>query len=313
LKAEKRFGLLIQPQQNYEVVSSSSLNTMMTINNVTVLLVVLLSAAYLTPSTNALRLYFNDSSTHQLDSTTTYDAHNIFVSSGSTLELINGAFITAPSSVDDGESAIRVDDAKFIGVNGTIIGGASVGGVGVTISTSRDSEFGGADASFGSGMTVYGGDAARKETTQGGDAVQVLQSGSKATFEGGVYVAGKGCSPEVCGVTSYNGNAINVIMGEVIVKGGTFDGDFYNLKGSIQILGCVEYKNGRINGVLSDGSVIDVAYVGEKQPDIVYSASVCPATPATADPTSRVGPGRSFSLSLVLASMTVSLAVVVCL
>lgn len=102
-------------------------------------------------------------------------------------------------------------------------------------------------------------------------------------------------------------------MGEVIVKGGTFDGDFYNLKGSIQIFGCVEYKNGRINGVLSDGSVIDVAYVGEKQPDIVYSASVCPVTPATADPTSRVGPGRSFSLSLVLASMTVSLAVAVCL
>ena len=64
-------------------------------------------------------------------------------------------------------------------MNGTIIGGANFGGSGVTLSTSRDAEQG-ATALFG-GMTVYGGDAARNETTQGGDAVQVLQSGSKAT------------------------------------------------------------------------------------------------------------------------------------
>ena len=77
--------------------------------------------------------------------------------------------------------------------------------------------------------------------------------------------------PRICGVSN-NGNAIKVVMGEVIVKGGSFDGDFYNLQGSIQIHGCVEIveteDDGRrttfIKGVLSDGSDIDVAYVGEK-------------------------------------------------
>ena len=131
------------------------------------IIVALLSAAHLAPSTNAIRLYFNDSATHQLDNNnSSYHAHNIFVSSGSTLELI-GISITAPSSVDDGESAIRVDDAIFLGGSGTITGGANFGGVGVTISTSRNSKFNGAYASFSDGMTVYGGDAARNETTQG--------------------------------------------------------------------------------------------------------------------------------------------------
>ena len=68
------------------------------------------------------------------------------------------------------------------------------------------------------------------------------------------------------------GMQLRFVMGEVIVKGGSFDGDFYNLQGSIQIHGCVEIveteDDGRrttyIKGVLSDGSIIDVAYVGEK-------------------------------------------------
>ena len=38
-------------------------------------------------------------------------------------------------------------------------------GSGVTLSTSRDAKQG-ATALFGDGMTVYGGDAARNETTQ---------------------------------------------------------------------------------------------------------------------------------------------------
>ena len=81
-------------------------------------------------------------------------------------------------------------------MNSTIIGGgANFGRSGVTLSTSRDAKQG-ATALFVDGMTVYGGDAARNETTQGGDAAQVLQSGSKATFAGGTIVAGRGCNPE---------------------------------------------------------------------------------------------------------------------
>jgi len=276
----------------------------------------LLLIALGTAGTNAIRLYFNDSATHTLQNTS-YPAHNIFISAGSTLQLTNGASITAPSSVDDGESAIRIDDASFIGVNGTIIGGANFGGIGVTISSSRDV---GAEALFGSGMTVYGGDAARKETTQGGDAVQVIQSGSRATFAGGTIIAGKGCNQEVCGVSN-NGNAIKVVMGEVIVKGGTFDGDFYNLQGSIQIYGCVEIdKDGRIKGVLSDGSAIDVAYVGEEeQLEIVYDETVCLPDDVAIDVSTSDTSGAEFysvgkkSLVLVLVSTAVSLAVAVCL
>ena len=204
-------------------------------------------------------------------------------------------------------------------MNGTIIGGANFGG-----STSRYAEQG-ATALFGDGMTVYGGDAAQNETTQGGDAVQVLQSGSKATFAGGTIVAGKGCNPEVCGVSN-NGNAIKVVMGEVIVKGGSFDGDFYNLQGSIQTHGCVEIveteDDGRrtttyIKGVLSDGSDIDVAYVGEEnQLEIVQDDAACPSAPIAVDPSTSSGAeldsvGKKNSLVLILASTVVSLCMAV--
>mmetsp|Transcript_33965 Transcript_33965/g.69226 ORF Transcript_33965/g.69226 Transcript_33965/m.69226 type:complete len:280 (+) Transcript_33965:74-913(+) len=273
------------------------------------LLLSIIITALTLATTNAIRLHYNSSSTIHTLTNSFYPSHNIFISGGSTLQLLNGAAITGPSSVDDGESAVRIDDATFIAVNGTIVGGADFGGIGVTISSSRDDN---AEASFGTGMAVYGGDAARNKTTQGGDAVQVIHAGSKATFDGGTIVAGKGCSQEVCGV-SYNGNAIKVIMGEVIVKGGMFDGDFYNLQGSILIYGCVEVRDGRIEGVLSDGSVIDVAYVGEEeQLEIVYDESVCPAAaPTIDDPTSGIESVRSFTLVLVSIT-TVSLAMAVC-
>ena len=276
--------------------------------------------ALLSLEANAIRLYFNDNSTTQFLQNISYPSHNIFISSGSTLQLTNGATITAPSSVDDGESAIRIDDASFIGVNGTIIGGANFGGSGVTLSTSRDAKQG-ATALFGDGMTVYGGDAARNETTQGGDAVQVLQSGSKATFAGGTIVAGRGCNPEVCGVSN-NGNAIKVVMGEVIVKGGLFDGDFYNLQGSIQIHGCVEIveieEDGRrttyINGVLSDGSDIDVAYVGEEnQLDIVQDDAACPSVPIAVDPSTSGAELDSVGKKNSLVLVTVSVGVIISL
>mmetsp|Transcript_12175 Transcript_12175/g.17508 ORF Transcript_12175/g.17508 Transcript_12175/m.17508 type:complete len:288 (-) Transcript_12175:108-971(-) len=270
-------------------------------------------------TSTAIRLYFNDDSNSASLQNSSYPSHNIFISNGATLQLTNGASITAPASVDDGESAIRIDDASFIGVNGTITGGANFGGIGVTISSSRDGRQT-AQASFGAAMAVYGGDAARKETTQGGDAVQVIQSGSRATFDGGTIVAGRGCSQEVCGVSN-NGNAIKVVMGEVIVKGGMFDGDFYNLQGSIQIYGCVaiddekkdEDGRMRIKGVLSDGSSIDVAYVGEEeQLEIVYDESVCP--PAVAAPTIDTSGvefdsfGKNSFMLSVLVSIAASLA-----
>ena len=142
-------------------------------------------------------------------------------------------------------------------------------------------------------MSVHGGDAGRSSTTQGGDAVQVLQSGSMAVFTGGEIVAGKGCSREICGVDNSNGNAVKVIMGEVVIMGGRFDGDFYNLQGVIRLFGCVELRDdGRsIGGVLSDGSEIDVVYVGEEEGlEIEFDESMCPANDVV-DPTASSSAG----------------------
>ena len=118
-------------------------------------------------------------------------------------------------------------------------------------------------------------------------------------------------------------------MGEVIVKGGSFDGDFYNLQGSIQIHGCVEIVemkgDGRrttsMKGVLSDGSDIDVAYVGEKSElEIVQDEAACPTVPIAVDPSTSSASGagldsvgKKSSLVLVLVSTAVSLGVIICL
>ena len=69
---------------------------------------------------------------------------------------------------------------------------------------------------------------------------------------------------------------------------------------------------------MSDGSAIDVAYVGEEEGlEIAYNASVCPTTPTIDDPTSGSVDTvrRSFSLVLlVVVSMTATgLAITVCL
>ena len=119
------------------------------------------------------------------------------------------------------------------------------------------------------------------------------------------------------------GMQLRFVMGEVIVKGGSFDGDFYNLQGSIQIHGCVEIvetEDGRrttyIKGVLSDGSDIDVAYVGEKSElEIVQDEAACRTVPIAVDPLTSSGAGfysvgKKSSLVLVLASTAVSLAVI---
>lgn len=220
------------------------------------------------------RVWFGDSKdAHVIDQD--YEDHNIFVVNGTTVSLENGSVITAPDNGDDGEDAIRVEDAIFHAKSGTISGGLGVGGTGVTISTTRDSDYSSGEATFEEGVVVYGGDATRERTTKGGDAVQVLQAGSKATFNGGRFVPGTGCSVKVCGTATGSGVALQVIQGEAIVKGGTFEGVFTNVGGDIELHGCVEYDKdtGKITGQLLDGSDINVVYEGNTPPVIVYECT----------------------------------------
>lgn len=210
-----------------------------------------------------------------------YGMHNILVANGTTLTL-DGQIISAPESNDEGEDAVRVVDATFHAISGTITGGHEIGGTGVTITTTRRSPYPPGAATFEAGVEVYGGDAVRELTTKGGDAVQIIQSGSVATFNGGKFVAGTGCSVKVCGVAVDDGVALHVIQGKAVVKGGTFEGVFENISGEIQLHGCVVYNEDTevISGVLADGSEINVVYKQPKgqngKPVIVYEPSVCP-------------------------------------
>jgi len=77
-----------------------------------------------------------------------------------------------------------------------------------------------------------------------------------------------------------DGNAIQVLQGEAIIKGGSIDGVLFNSKGKIEVHGCVEYDDDakKIVGVLLDGSSIDAVYEGNRLPDIIYYPEVCEAT-----------------------------------
>ena len=185
--------------------------------------------------------------------------------------------------------------------------------MGLTLTTTRNSNTP-AKATFDTAIRVYGGDASRNETTQGGDAIQILQSGSVATFLGGQIIAGKGCNQEICGVI--DGYAIKVIQGRAVIKGGMFQGEFYNLQGSIQIYGCVKfydkdentdpiYDDGksRIMGVLSDGSDINVVYVGDDKPEIVYDELACPPPPDAAAAAEAVASDTSSSVGRATGSL----------
>ncbi|KAL9184414.1 hypothetical protein ACHAXT_002500 [Thalassiosira profunda] len=205
------------------------------------------------------RVVFDDGSAHDIDRD--YEEHNLFVANGTTVFLEGGHTIAAPGSSDDGEDAIRVEDSSLRAFLGKIYGGHDVGGTGVTISTTRDAPPG--TTYFKWGIEVSGGDATRNETTRGGDAVQVLQSGSKAFFEGGRFVPGYGCDASVCGPNKDDGVALRVIQGEAIVSGGSFEGAVHNVDGTIEVQGCgLEYDEelGTITGFLTDGSEIDVEY-----------------------------------------------------
>lgn len=191
-----------------------------------------------------------------------YTGDNIYIANGTRVYLENGV-ITAPNSTDDGVSAVVVKDSTFYGKNGAIYGGIGIGGKGITISTSRDSTNNSPGAAtFEAGVEVYGGAAYSEITTSGGVAVQVLHNGSIATFNGGRFTAGMGCRDDVCGIASVDGIALHVIQGKAVVKGGTFEGSFYNERGQIEVHGCVVYddETRKIVGVLLDGSDIDVLY-----------------------------------------------------
>ena len=186
----------------------------MTAANRSILIATVLLSAFLSAAQGE-RVWYSETGTSN-DISQDYESHNIFVVNGTTLTLDNGYKVTAPASSDDGEDAIRVTDATFIGNSGTISGGLGVGGTGVTLDTSRDSEYSPASATFEKDIVVSGGDATREGTTQGGDAVAILQGGSTATFNGGRFTPGNGCTIKVCGVQTDNGVALRVIMGEAI-------------------------------------------------------------------------------------------------
>ena len=255
------------------------------------------------PLTESSRLTFSDGGNYTISSD--YNDINIFVLNSTSLTLSDAAYtIIAPSSTDDGESAIRVENSHLYAKGGKVVGAAVIGGAGVTITTDkdRDSE---SYATFEAGVEIVGGSATRRSTTQGGNAVQIIQMGAQvwfcydkvavfcvcvaslssfayttyyvqAIFYGGKFTPGTGCTLEVCGVLTDDGNALQVLYGKAIIKGGQFEGNIYSISGEIDIHGCVELNEGRITGFLSDGNNIDVRYNGQTNDlTIVYNETVC--------------------------------------
>ena len=98
----------------------------------------------------------------------------------------------------------------------------------------------------------------------------------QATFNGGIFIPGTGCTQEVCGVQTNDGNALQVLYGKAIIKGGQFEGNIYSMSGDIEIHGCVEHDGERIAGYLLDGNKLDVKFDGQQNNlDIVYDEKVC--------------------------------------
>ena len=148
------------------------------------------------------------------------------------MTLENGWSVMAPGSSFDGDDAMCVEDATFYVSSGSVCGGLGVSGTGVTISTTRESEYSPGTATFEAGLKVYGGDATREQTTKGSGLVVYINRGK--------FVPGTGYTIiETCGVAKDDGVALQVIQGKAIVKGGEFDGIFYNVKGDIEVHSCV--------------------------------------------------------------------------
>ncbi|KAL7517945.1 hypothetical protein ACHAWX_002818, partial [Stephanocyclus meneghinianus] len=224
-------------------------------------------------STTSLPISYSDGKSHTI--TQNYTDTNVFLRNGTTLTLTAHSVISAPPSSSDAEEAIRVENAVFIGRGGVIVGGELVGGAGVTVTTDKERDSV-SMATFEKGIQVYGGSAGREYTTRGGNAVQILQVGAEVTFHGGTFVPGTGCTREVCGVRTDDGNSNQILHGKPFVKGGAFEGNIYSASGMVEVHGCMEFDGERIHGVLLDGSRMDVVYVGDKNDlDIVYDDAVC--------------------------------------
>jgi len=127
---------------------------------------------------NSARLIFSDGDNYTIGSN--YEDTNIFVLNSTSLTLASDAtyIINAPSSTDDGEIAIRVENAYLYAHGGKIIGSAGIGGTGVTITTDKDRNSK-SYAIFEEGVEIVGGSAGRESTTQGGNAVAIIQRGAE--------------------------------------------------------------------------------------------------------------------------------------
>lgn len=213
-----------------------------------------------------------------------YRAHYANKHSALTLD---GYSIVAPDNNIAGDDAVRVQDATFLAKRGVIKGGLGVGGSGVTVTSTRDrnDSIDGGTAIFEDGVEVYGGDAMRNETTQGGDAITILNEDSTVTINGGRFVAGLGCTNLSCGAKTADGAAIQNLAGRVVIRGGTFEGIIYNsLGGTVEVHGCLTFDDGKIKGKLLDGNDIDVEYVqpkGQDDPPLLLT-DTCPE-PETVD------------------------------
>lgn len=242
-------------------------------------------------------VWYNGKGTYVIEDD--YTGDNIYIANGTRVYLENGV-VTAPNSTDDGVSAVVVKDSTFYGKNGAIYGGIGIGGKGIIISTTRGSTNNSTGAAtFEAGVEVYGGAAYAysEDTTSGGVAVQVLHNGSIASFNGGRFAAGTGCRDDVCGIASVDGVALHVIQGKAVVKGGTFEGSFYNERGHIEVHGCVVYDDDtrKIVGVLLDGSDIDVLYrqpTGQNlPPNITMNYTLCTESSKTITASSALTTG----------------------
>ena len=207
--------------------------------------------------------------------------------SGTTLTL-DGYSITAPANNIAGDDAVRVQDATFIAKRGVIKGGLGVGGSGVTVTSTRDrnDSIDGGTAIFEEGVVVYGGDATRNETTQGGDAITIMNEDSTVLINGGAFFAGLGCTYLSCGAQTADGVAIQNLAGNVVIKGGTFEGIIYNsLGGTVEVHGCLTFDGGKIKGTLLDGNDMDILYVqpkGQDEPPLLIT-DMCPDKQETED------------------------------
>ena len=114
-----------------------------------------------------------------------------------------------------------------------------------------------------------------------------------------------------CGTATSDGNAIQVLQGEAIIKGGSIDGVLFNAKGKIELHGCVDYdeETNKIAGVLLDGSNIDAVYDGNGSPSIIYDPKACPQETSSSTPQNgervSMDVARIIHIGVVLCSVVV--------